>query len=118
FSRSFAPFDPEKKLALGALMQALKNALTQRWPSGTIYVSAVGTSSLKQVPPCGPAVSYRQLLIASSVKKEGQITSKGVLDQWTSECVTQLVKRSANVEEYTDLSGAVALAADWAMAAS
>jgi hypothetical protein len=114
FSKSFAPFDLEKKNALNALLQAVKTGLKDHWPSGTVYVSAIGTSGLKQTPPCGAAMSYRQTLITSpATTKEGQITSKGALDQWGIECVAQLVKRSARVEDYTDISGAIALAADW-----
>src|SRR5687768_8029314 len=67
FSQSFAPLVGEKETALRAVMQALESALTQKWTSGTIYVAAIGSSSLNQQPPCGPAITFRPSLIGSAV---------------------------------------------------
>jgi hypothetical protein len=119
FSKSFAPFDAQKQTAIRALMAAINRAFTDRWPSGTVYLSAVGSSSLGQVPPCGPAVTYRQTLVPSALnQQQGRIVSKAVLAEWIEECVSRVVERSKAVEGYTDISGAIALAADWARTTS
>jgi hypothetical protein len=113
FSQSFAPLVGEKETAVRTVMQALENALTQKWTSGTIYVAAIGSSSLNQQPPCGPAITFRPSLIASALSAaKGEIRERGVLQQWFIECLRLIRKQSGAPQQFTDISAAVAVSSD------
>jgi hypothetical protein len=113
FSKSFAPLDSPKTAALQTLANALQTAMTKRWPSASLYVTPIGNASLLASPPCGPAILYQGLLIAprETNPTNRTISQPSVLSKWWTECIQQLTAKSQHVEAFTDISGAVALAA-------
>lgn len=113
-SKSFAPLDGTKVSALKAVTDGLYEVLTKSWPSGSVYVTTIAASSLRTDGPCGPPMVYKQqLLHLSNGKARGtSITTPDVLTQWFQECVGLVKKRSEKPEMHTDISGAVAMAAE------
>ena len=111
-SKSFAPIDEAKEAALRGVTDVLQQVLTQAWPAGSVYVSAIGSSSLTLDAPCGPAITYEQQLLRVDPHKSAsaRITRSEVLKRWFTECVRRIHQRSAKEEPFTDISGAVAIA--------
>jgi hypothetical protein len=112
-SKSFSPIDKEKEAALRGVAEAVVQLLTHSWPSGSLYVSAIGKSSLTLDAPCGSAITYEPRLIQSDTndRSKTKITRPDLLKSWVSECLGLIKRRSAREEPFTDISGAVAMAA-------
>lgn len=119
FSQSFAPLKSEDEQALNALADSLLQQARQEWETPVLVRWAViGSSSLFADPPCGPAVQFAPKLLQGLGNPNGStsISDVGVFQAWLRECIQQSVKKSQTTQKYTDISGALALAAETASA--
>ena len=112
-SASFAPLIPEDRTALESLADAIVRMTAQQaegWEQPVKLMWAViGSSSMKQTPPCGPAIQFRGMIAG---RRPGVITRADSLRIWFKACVLRLMGGAAPPERYTDISGAVALASE------
>jgi hypothetical protein len=115
FSASFAPLNKEDEQALNVLADSLFQK-AQEWAPVVVRWAVIGSSSLFTDPPCGPAVQFAPKLLPGLGNPAGStsISDRGVFQAWLRECVQQSVKKSRATHKYTDISGALALAAETA----
>ena len=108
FSKSFAPLVNDER-ALDELARATSELAQREWkPPVQILWSRIQTASLVSGPLCGP-FQFQQSLIKRENDDSAQVADK------LQACPKSVVQASTAVSErsaYTDISGAVALAAD------
>ena len=110
-SQSFAPLIKEDQDALNIVVSDLVALAQNTWePPITFYWSMITSNSLYATPPCGAAKRYQQRLVARA-STGTDITRPEILTAWMQECVNAIIKRSGSVEKFTDISGAIQLAA-------
>jgi len=110
FSKSFAPLKRIDQDALEAVGKASADLARQEWPGPVTFVwSPIQSASLVSALVCEP-VLFQQTLI----KSDKGADSKS-LNQKLDDCTTSAIKTAATPAaqaNYTDISGAVALAAE------
>ena len=108
FSKSFAPLVNDER-ALGELARATSELAQREWqPPVEILWSRIQTASLISGPLCGP-FQFQQSLIKRDNDDSIQVADKL---QACTKAVVQASTTSSERSAYTDISGAVALAAD------
>src|SRR5207245_1174499 len=70
----------------------------------------IGSSSPLDEPPCGAPIEYIGRMVPS--RKPNQISRPEDLKLRLDECVRAVLRRSEHADDYTDISGAVAVAAE------
>jgi hypothetical protein len=111
-SKSFAPLVRTDQAALDQLERAIERAATASWePPISIYWATVGNSGVTaNSSVCGSALFHPRM-----VRRPGsdEFSSVAQLQAWLRECARAVVTRSQqHPEAYTDISGAVAIAAE------
>lgn len=115
FSASFAPLTAEDEQALDTLADSLLQRSRGDWtPPVLVRWAVIGSSSLFTAPPCGPAIQFEPKLLPGLGKSNSSthIGDADVFRVWLHQCIQQSMKRSRSAEKYTDISGALALAAE------
>ena len=108
FSKSFAPLVNDER-ALGELATATSELAQREWqPPVEILWSRIQTASLISGPLCGP-FQFQQSLIKRDNDDSIQVADKL---RACTKAVVQASTASSERSAYTDISGAVALAAD------
>lgn len=106
FSQSFVPLSAQDERALRETSAAISRLARQTWDPPVAFLwSRIQSASLVSTPLCGP-FQYQESLI--KLEKDDSA-------QRLEECTTSTVRASADAKNrtpYTDISGAVALAAD------
>ena len=111
-SKSFAPLTRTDQAALDQLERAIERAATSVWePPISIYWATIGNSGVLATSSlCGSALFHPRL-----VQRAGrdEFSSVAQLQAWFRECARAVVTRSQQrPEDYTDISGSVAVAAE------
>ena len=108
FSKSFVPLSQDER-ALREVSEATAELAQREWqPPVTVLWSRIQTASLVASPLCGP-FQFQQSLIKRDDEDPAQIVQK------LEDCTKSTVRASTvSVEQapYTDISGAIALAAE------
>jgi hypothetical protein len=110
-SKSFAPLSRTDQAALEQLQRAIERAASTAWePPLTIYWSTIGNSGiLAGSSVCGSAHFHPRMVNRG---RSGEFSSAPQLQAWFRECVRAVVARSLRPEDFTDISGSVAIAAE------
>jgi hypothetical protein len=110
-SKSFAPLTQVDQLALGHVASALSKEMGNSFePPTSLYWSVIGNSGVAgSSAVCGTAV-YRPRLVKRG--KGEEFTNISEVKIWLNECVRAVMRRSQSPERLTDISGAVAMAAE------
>ena len=114
YSKSFAPLGPEDRPALQAVTQIVRKLANERLEQPVkILWSIIGNESLRPLQPCGPAKSFTLKLTGrTSGTGDQELISQPELKDWLETCTDAVASLSQNnVQEFTDISGAVAFAA-------
>jgi hypothetical protein len=107
-SKSFAPLGNDHRQTLERVGDEVTIMAQQQWEKPIkLSWSVIGSDSLSSKPPC-PAATYNERLIAGNAPK-GELTRRDLVKAWMNECLQQVIARSKNPENYTDISGAIAL---------
>jgi|SRR5581483_4261633 len=111
-SKSFAPLARTDQAALDQLERAIERAATASWePPISIYWATIGNSGVTaNSSVCGSALFHPRMVRRSG---SDEFSSVAQLQAWLRECSRAVVSRSQqHAEAYTDISGAVAIAAE------
>lgn len=121
YSKSFAPYSAGD---VAALSEANKSII-QMVRAGSlaqpvkILWAAFGDNGLQPFEPCGPARVFSQRLTAQASEQGStkavsaeRLTSVDKLESWLSVCVAAVRATSQSPQQFTDISGALAFAAD------
>jgi hypothetical protein len=121
YSKSFAPYSVEDFAAL----EEVRKSIVQMVRAGSlpqpakILWAAFGDNGLRPLEPCGPPRVFSQSLTARTIDRVAgkapaaeRLTRIGDLESWLSECVTVVRATSYSTQQFTDISGAFAFAAD------
>ena len=111
-SKSFAPLTVTDQAALNQLERAIGRAATSTWePPISIYWATVGSSGvMASSSVCGSALFHPRMVQRAA---RAEFSSLAQLQVWFSECARAVVTRSQQrPEQYTDISGSVAVAAE------
>lgn len=110
-SKSFAPFNRTDQAALEQLQRAIEGSATKKWePAVSIYWATIGNSGvLAGSSVCGSALFHPRLV---TTRHRDEFSTGAQLHAWLVECVRAVVAKSQKPENYTDISGTVALAAE------
>ncbi len=113
-SASFAPLTPQDKVALESAAEAalrFSSEETEGWQQPVkFFWSVIGSASMRQQPPCGSAIEFRTII--GPRRPSGTIRSADNLRTWFQACVLRFMGGAVPVQRYTDISGAIALAAE------
>jgi hypothetical protein len=115
FSKSFAipryGLRPEEHRALKAVAEAVAELATRYWtpPLKTVWMQ-IQTSSILAKPLCAPLETLQKL-----VKPAGSVGTREEIQAVLNRCVDTIVeasKNEKNLADYTDISGAIAMASE------
>jgi hypothetical protein len=120
YSRSFAPYSPADAAALNkatrAVVQMVRTGSLQQ-PLKLLW-AAFGDNGLQPLEPCGSARVFQQRLTGDPGTKapgpdaEERLSSVARLEAWFSDCGDAVQVTSRSAQQFTDISGAMAFAAD------
>jgi hypothetical protein len=114
-SRIFYGLRNEDQQALKAVVGAVAELASLYWkpPLKTVWTQ-IQTSSISMKPLCAPLETLQKL-----IKPEGSVGTREEIDSVLSECVNSVIEASRDVRslsDFTDISGAVAMASEIAPA--
>ena len=110
-SESFAPLQPQDSTALEAIADALSTMAQTVWEQPVqFYWTTVQPYTAPA--PCGPPMSYRQQIVERP--RPGALTSAKSMRAWLAACILKLTGQGAVLSNYTEISGALRIAADGA----
>lgn len=120
YSRSFAPYSRADIAALNETAKAVVGMVrggSLQQPLKLLWV-AFGDNGMQPLEPCGPARVFQQRLTGdagTTVKSPDaaeRLTSVAKLEAWFSDCGEAIQATSQSTQQFTDISGAMAFAAD------
>lgn len=110
-SESFAPLEPQDSMALEAITIALATMADTDWEQPVqFYWTTVEPYTAPA--PCGPPKLYRLVIVNRPLS--GVLPSRDVLRAWLTACILKLTGPGAVFSKYTDISGALRIAAEGA----
>src|SRR6266850_1425490 len=112
FSASFSPLRGTKADVVRRIATALEKLAVSLPNPVMIQWLGIGSSSPLDEPPCGGPVEYIGRMVPSH--KPNQISRPDDLRLRLDECVRAVLQRSEKADNFTDISGAVAVAAETA----
>lgn len=116
YSKTFAPYDELDASALKQVAESITKAMEQGWLRQPMKVqwAAFGDQGLLPILPCGPPVVFAQKLTKTAAISPDVRASTNIDDfkAWLDGCVKAVRAQSSATQEDTDLSGALAFAAN------
>lgn len=112
FSESYSPLHAVDKNALTRIADTIAQLTkSERVPKPVVVLFlGIGNTSLIAESPCGVPIEYEPKLTGRA--RPGLVTRLAQLHLRLDECVKAVVQRSHKPEKYTDISGAIAAAAE------
>jgi hypothetical protein len=109
FSKSFAPFTKPDERAIREVAAATKELAAREWSSPVVVIwSKIQTASLLSRPLCGP-LQFQQTLIRREATADA--SSLGERLDACAKSVSDAASRPGERSDYTDISGAIGMAA-------
>jgi hypothetical protein len=112
FSESYSPLQPADQSALKRIAEAIADLTkSDDVPKPVVVLFfGIGNTSMISASPCGVPLEYQPKLTGRA--RPGVVTRLAELQIRLDECVQVVIRRSRKPDKYTDISGAVAAAAE------
>jgi hypothetical protein len=113
YSATFAPYRAEDEALLREIGSGVASMIVDRSLPQPVKIvwAAFGSVGLQPLQPCGPPRTFRQTF-TRRLDTRDEINSRESLTRWFAACHASVMATSHKTEQYTDVSGALAFAAD------